>query len=81
MQISGDYGTEMLIRYTDERLTRDLERRRILDERLAERRTAKRTDGVSLAARIAALFGANSDERMPVRPQAGGAAPAHAAHR
>ncbi|MET0933959.1 MAG: hypothetical protein ABWX56_09610 [Mycetocola sp.] len=81
MQISGEYGTELLIRYTDERLTRDLERRRIMDERLIERRAAKRSDRVSLAARLAALFGATDAERMPVLPRAGGAPHAHAAHR
>ncbi|MCP2030959.1 hypothetical protein L1277_001050 [Okibacterium sp. HSC-33S16] len=36
MNISGDYGTELLLRYTEERLVRDLERQRSADERASE---------------------------------------------
>lgn len=38
MNISGDYGTELLLRYTEERLQRELEERRVVNERAAEER-------------------------------------------
>jgi hypothetical protein len=38
MNISGEYGTELLLRYTDERLSRELEERRVANERAAELR-------------------------------------------
>lgn len=79
MQISGEYGTELLIRYNEEQLVRDLERRRIVNERLAERAAEKR-HGATIGARLAALFGAHRDERMPSRTRTTGGAPAHAAH-
>lgn len=33
MQISGEYGTELLLRYSEEELLRKLERRRVAEER------------------------------------------------
>ena len=60
MQISGEYGTELLIRYTDERLTRDLERRRIALERIAELNAEPRRERApvrqTVVTRVAALF-------------------------
>ncbi|GGE96378.1 hypothetical protein [Mycetocola zhadangensis] len=38
MIISGDYGSELLLRYTEERLSRELEQRRVSNERAAESR-------------------------------------------
>ena len=38
MYISGDYGSELLLRYTEERLSRELEQRRVANERAAETR-------------------------------------------
>ena len=80
MQISGEYGTELLIRYTEEQLTRDLERRRIATERIAERRPG--TTRSTFASRLAALFGAHH-ERMPSASpvRSAGVSQAHAAHR
>jgi hypothetical protein len=52
MNISGDYGTELLLRYTEERLARELEERRIADERAAE---ARRDNGTRLS-RFARFF-------------------------
>ena len=80
MQISGEYGTELLIRYTEEQLGRDLERRRIATERLAERKPG--ASRPTFAARLAALFGAH-DERMPSAStvRSAGVSQAHAAHR
>ncbi|MFU8947360.1 hypothetical protein ACLRGF_11600 [Mycetocola zhadangensis] len=43
MNISGDYGTELLLRYTEERLSRELEQRRVENERAAEDRRAAGT--------------------------------------
>ena len=80
MQISGEYGTELLIRYTEEQLTRDLERRRIATERSAELQPG--TSRQTIAARLAALFGAHN-ERMPSGSavRSAGVSQAHAAHR
>ena len=36
MQISGEYGTELLLRYTEEERARKLERQRVAEERAAE---------------------------------------------
>ncbi len=36
MQISGEYGTELLLRYSEEETARKLERRRVAEERAAE---------------------------------------------
>ena len=71
MQISGEYGTELLIRYTEEQTIRDLERRRIADERLAEH------GSTPPRARLAAMFGRHS-ERMP---SVHASSQIHAAHR
>ena len=43
MNISGDYGTELLLRYTEERLQHELEDRRVQNERAAEDRREKRS--------------------------------------
>ena len=52
MNISGDYGTELLLRYTEERLARELEERRVLNERAAE---SRRQNGTRLS-RFARFF-------------------------
>lgn len=73
MQISGEYGTELLIRYTDERLTRDLERRRVALERIAELDADPRRERASVmhtvGSWVTALFHGR-DERMPARGHA-----------
>lgn len=38
MQISGEYGTELLLRYSEEELRRQLEFRRVAEERAGESR-------------------------------------------
>jgi hypothetical protein len=63
MQISGEYGTELLLRYTEEQLSRDLERRRIGDERQAETPSKKRHSRPTMRARLAAVI---AGDRMPV---------------
>ena len=52
MNISGDYGTELLLRYTEERLARELEDQRVANERAAEDR---RENGTRLS-RFARFF-------------------------
>ncbi|MBG6237644.1 hypothetical protein IWX78_000587 [Mycetocola sp. CAN_C7] len=69
MQISGEYGTELLIRYTEEQLTRDLERRRVAVERDAEHGAGRTTAWQTLGARVAALF-RGRERRMPARGHA-----------
>jgi hypothetical protein len=78
MQISGEYGTELLLRYTEEQLLRDLERRRIGNERRAETRTHRPT----MRVRLAALFAGDS-VGMPMAPARRdvGVSGVHAAHR
>ena len=78
MQVSAEYGTELLIRYTEEGLQRDLERRRVAAERATERRIAPGRSGTTVRARIATLFGAHT-ERVAQRPT--GVSQVHAAHR
>lgn len=78
MQISGDYGTELLLRYTEERILRDLERRRVGDERRAEAQDLKRSPRASIRARLAAVLGGNS---APSGRPARGVSQVHAAHR
>ena len=82
MQISGEYGTELLLRYTEEQRAQELERRRILTERSAEIRAAKRLTHVPFRARLAAVFGSDT-ERMPRRSEqrVAGGSQVHAAHR
>jgi hypothetical protein len=82
MQISGEYGTELLLRYTEEQRVQDLERRRVVNERLAEVRADKRFAQPGLRVRLAALLGARTDG-MPSgrRPRAAGLSQVHAAHR
>ena len=53
MNISGDYGTELLLRYTEERLQNELEHRRVADERAAEHR---RENGTRPLPRFARFF-------------------------
>jgi len=77
MQMSGEYGTELLIRYTEQERLRDLEHRRIAFERQAETPPNQR-NGASLLGRLTALFGAHAD-RMP--RQTAGVSQVHAAHR
>ncbi|MET4637961.1 hypothetical protein [Mycetocola sp. 2940] len=77
MQISGDYGTELLLRHTEERFLRDLERRRVAAERRAESLTS--SPRVSIWARIAAVLGADSG--MPAGRAGRGVSQVHAAHR
>lgn len=76
MQMSGDYGTELLIRYREQELLADLERRRIVKERLAETRPAK--SGSTIRARLTTLFGAHT---APAAPRLTGVSQVHAAHR
>ena len=78
MQMSGEYGTELLIRYNEQQLLRDLERRRVSNERRAEAQAAKREAGSAILARLTALFGPHT-ERMPRRTT--GVSQVHAAHR
>ncbi|SFN44598.1 hypothetical protein [Mycetocola miduiensis] len=78
MQISGEYGTELLLRYTEEQLSRDLERRRIGNERQAETPAKKRHPRGTMRARLAALL---AGEGMPVGRQDVGVSAVHAAHR
>jgi hypothetical protein len=83
MQISGEYGTELLLRYTEEQLALDLERRRIVNERWAEIRGEKRRARATLRARFVALLAGNRSG-MPAAPAARtlrDARPAHAANR
>ena len=77
MQMSGEYGTELLIRYTEQERLRDLEHRRVAFERQAET-PSKQGNGTSLLSRLATLFGAHAD-RMP--RQTAGVSQVHAAHR
>jgi len=77
MQMSGEYGTELLIRYTEQERLHDLERRRIAFERQAET-PSKQRRGSTLRARLTTLFGAHA-ERMP--RQTTGVSQVHAAHR
>lgn len=74
MQMSGEYGTELLIRYSEQELLADLERRRIVKERLAETRPAKST----IRARLTTLFGAHT---APAAPRVARVSQVHAAHR
>ena len=82
MQISGEYGTELLLRYTEEQRAQELERRRVINERLAETRAAQRLTHVPFLARLAAVFGSDG-ARMPRRSEqrASGGSQVHAAHR
>jgi hypothetical protein len=82
MQISGEYGTELLLRYTEEQRVQDLERRRVVNERLAELRADKRIAQPGLRIRITPLIAAHTDG-MPSgrRPRAAGLSQVHAAHR
>ncbi|MET0932370.1 MAG: hypothetical protein ABWX56_01550 [Mycetocola sp.] len=83
MQISGDYGTELLLRYTDEQLLRDLERRRVGDERRAETRALN--GHASILGRLAAVFradnGADNRADTRMRRPGRGVSQVHAAHR
>ena len=78
MQMSGEYGTELLIRYSQEQLLLDLERRRLMNERRAQTRSSRRDGGSAIRARFGALFGAHT-EQSP-RPSAA-VSQVHAAHR
>jgi hypothetical protein len=82
MQISGEYGTELLLRYTEEQLIRDLERRRIVNERVAEIRAGKRRARAAMRGRLADLVAGNT-VGMPVAPprRTAGVSGAHAVHR
>lgn len=80
MQISGEYGTELLLRYTEEQFLRDLERRRVGDER----RAAEQSHNVrsSIRARLSAILGTGAS-RMPAGREAlsAGVSQVSAAHR
>jgi hypothetical protein len=80
MQISGEYGTELLLRYTEEQLSRDLERRRIGNERRAEAQAEKRHPRGTMRARLAALIAGHEMPVAAARREVGVSA-VHAAHR
>jgi hypothetical protein len=82
MQISGEFGTELLLRYTEEQLIRDLERRRIVNERVAEIRAEKRRARAAMRGRLADFVAGNT-VGMPAAPprRTAGVSGAHAVHR
>jgi hypothetical protein len=70
MLLSDEYGTELLLRNTEERRLRDLERRRIANERRAQTQAANGGARPTIRGRLAALAGGDT-VRMPVARPSG----------